>query len=277
MKIPGVFFGVLALLGLALLGGAAAQQQQQTGQATQAPPSPQAPASSQGATPTSLPGVLLSTETLLGTDVKSAQGEEVGEIRQLMIDPRSGRVLYAVIGMGGFLGLGEKDILVPWSAMDVARDGSALVLNVSRQLLQQAPEYKSGQSTEPLNAQGSGGWGSETPYGRLYDPAKEQTVRGQVTSIGTAAPMQGMTPGTQIQVQTEDGKTTQVQLGPEWYLERQDGMPQANTRVQITGSLVEVEGQPVLLAREVQFDGQSLTLRDAQGRPMWSSSRRNAP
>jgi hypothetical protein len=46
---------------------------------------------------------------------------------------------------------------------------------------------------------------------------------------------------------------------------------QENTHVQVTGAQAEIDGQPVLMAREVQFDGKVVTLRDAQGMPMWSS------
>ena len=46
--------------------------------------------------------------------------------------------------------------------------------------------------------------------------------------------------------------------------------------MQVTGARAEIEGQPVLMARDVQFDGQVITLRDAQGMPMWSSLRRAA-
>ena len=88
--------------------------------------------------------------------------------------------------------------------------------------------------------------------------------------------MPGMAPGMQMLVQTDDGKNTRVQVGPTWYLERQDLDVKENTRVQITGAQAEIDGQPVLLAREVQFDGQLLTLRDMQGMPMWSSVRRAA-
>jgi len=83
-----------------------------------------------------------------------------------------------------------------------------------------------------------------------------------------------MAPGMQMLVQTDDGKSTRVQVGPAWYLERQDLDVQENTKVQVTGARAEVEGQPVLMAREVQFNGQLVTLRDAQGMPMWSSLRR---
>jgi hypothetical protein len=83
-----------------------------------------------------------------------------------------------------------------------------------------------------------------------------------------------MAPGMQMLVQTDDGKSTRVQVGPAWYLERQDLDVKENTHVQVTGARAELEGQPVLMAREVQFDGQLVTLRDAQGMPMWSSLRR---
>ena len=161
---------------------------------------------------------------------------------------------------------------------DVARDGKSLVLNLSQQMLQQAPIYEKGKEPVyvPAGEPRGGGWGADTPYGRLYDPAKEQTISGQVVSIETSAPMPGMAPGMQMLVQTDDGKSMRVQVGPVWYLERQDLDLKENTRVQITGAQAEIEGQPVLMAREVQFDGQVITLRDAQGMPKWSSLRRAA-
>jgi len=195
-----------------------------------------------------------------------------------MLDPHTGRVMYGVVAIGGFLGMGEKTIVVPWNALEVARDGKSLVLNVSPQTLQPVPAYEKGKGpvNVPAGETRGGGWGVDTPYGRLYDPAKEQIISGQVVSIETSAPMPGMAPGMQMLVQTDDGKNTRVQVGPTWYLERQDLDVKENTRIQITGARAEIDGQPVLLAREVQFDGQLLTLRDMQGMPMWSSVRRAA-
>jgi hypothetical protein len=202
----------------------------------------------------------------------------MGDLKQLMVDPHTGRVMYGVVTMGGFLGMGAKSVIVPWNAFEVARDGKSLVLNVSPQMLQQAPAYAKGKESVsvPAGEPRDGGWGPDTPYGRLYDPAQEQTLSGQVVSIETSAPLPGMAPGMQMLVQTDDGKTTRVQVGPAWYLERQALDIKEHTRVQVAGARAEIEGQPVLLAREVQFDGQVLTLRDAQGLPMWSSLRRAA-
>ena len=277
MKKHSVLLGMLAVLSLMLASGVLAQQSAPPEQSKSASQSSQSQPSASGRKPdvlTAVPGVLLSTETLLGSNVKNPQGQDVGDLKQLMLDPHAGRVMYAVVAMGGFLGMGEKTVIVPWNALEVARDGKSLVLNVSPQMLQQASAYEKGKEPVPAGESRGGGWGVDTPYGRLYDPAKEQTISGQVVSIETSAPMPGMAPGMQMLVQTDDGKSTRVQVGPAWYLERQDLDMKENTHVQVTGARAEIDGQPVLMAREVQFDGQVLTLRDAQGMPMWSSLRR---
>jgi sporulation protein YlmC with PRC-barrel domain len=281
MKKHSVLLGMLAVLSLMLASGVLAQQPASPEQSKSASQSSQSSPSASGREPdalTAVQGVLLSTETLLGSDVKNPQGQDVGDLKQLMLDPHTGRVMYAVVAMGGFLGMGEKTVIVPWNALEVARDGKSLVLNVSPQMLQQAPSYA--KDKEPVHVPTSeargGGWGVDTPYGRLYDPAMEQTISGQVVSIETSAPIPGMAPGMQLLVQTDDGKSTRVQVGPAWYMERQELNVKENTHVQVTGARAEIEGQQVLMAREVQFDGQVIMLRDAQGMPMWSSLRRAA-
>ena len=276
MKKHSVFLGMLAVLSLMLASGVLAQQPAPPEQSTSVSQSSQSPPTVSGHKPdalTAVRGVLLSTETLLGSDVKNPQGQDVGDLKQLMLDPHTGRVMYAVVAIGGFLGMGAKTVIVPWHALEVGRDGKSLVLNVSPQMLPQAPAYEKGKEYVPTGEPRGGGWGVDTPYGRLYDPAKEQTISGQIVSIETRAPMPGMAPGMQMLVQTDDGKSTRVQVGPAWYLERQDLDIKENTRVQVTGARAEIEGQPVLMARDVQFDGQVITLRDAQGMPMWSSLR----
>jgi len=279
MKKHSVLLGMLAVLSLMLASGVLAQQSAPPEQSKSASQSSQSPLTASGQKPdalTAVQGMLLSTETLLGSDVKSPQGQDVGNLKQLMLDPHTGRVMYAVVAIGGFLGMGEKTVVVPWNALEVARNGKSLVLNVSPQMLQQVSAYEKGKEPVyvPAGESRGGGWGVDTFYGRLYDPAKEQTISGPVVSIETSAPMPGMAPGMQMLVQTDDGKSTRVQVGPAWYLERQDLDVQENTKVQVTGARAEVEGQPVLMAREVQFNGQLVTLRDAQGMPMWSSLRR---
>src|ERR1043166_1077905 len=197
MKKHSVLLGMLAVLSLMLASGVVAQQSAPPEQSKSASQSSQSQHAASGSKPdalTAVQGVLLSTEALLGSDVKNPQGQDVGDLKQLMLDPHTGRVMYAVVAIGGFLGMGEKTVVVPWNALEVARNGKSLVLNVSPQMLQQAPAYEKGKGPVyvPTGESRGGGWGVDTPYGRLYDPAKEQTISGQIVSIETSAPMSGM-------------------------------------------------------------------------------------
>jgi hypothetical protein len=70
-----------------------------------------------------------------------AQGENVGEIDDVMIDPASGRVAYAVVEVGGFLGLGQHKVPVPWAAFAANPNGEGLVLNVPKERLKGAPQF----------------------------------------------------------------------------------------------------------------------------------------
>jgi sporulation protein YlmC with PRC-barrel domain len=84
--------------------------------------------------------VLLSTATLLGSEVKNPQGEDIGDLEHLLIDPHTGRVMYAVITMGTILGMGGETIQVPWETLQVARDGQTFVLHALQPLMpQQSP------------------------------------------------------------------------------------------------------------------------------------------
>src|SRR5262249_15733144 len=192
MKSNSVFLSMVAGLSLMVASGILAQQP--------APPEPSKSASqSSQSYPsmsghksdalTAVHGVLLSTETLLGSNVKNPQGQDVGDLKQLMLAPHTGRVMYAVVAMGGFLGMGEKTVIVPWNALEVARDGKALVLNVSPQMLQQASAYEKGKEPVPAGESRGGGWGVDTPYGRLYYPANEPTISPQVFTIKTTPPI----------------------------------------------------------------------------------------
>jgi sporulation protein YlmC with PRC-barrel domain len=84
---------------------------------------------------------VLSADSLQGTHVKNARGDALGEIKALMIDLASGRVAYAVLAFGGFLGLGDKYFAVPWSAMALDTEDEKFILDVSKEQLQAAKGF----------------------------------------------------------------------------------------------------------------------------------------
>ena len=84
---------------------------------------------------------VLSASTLAGDSVRNPAGEDLGKIDELMIDIPSGRVAYAVLSFGGFLGMGDKLFAVPWNALKVDEDEKCFVLNVDKRRIEQAPGF----------------------------------------------------------------------------------------------------------------------------------------
>jgi hypothetical protein len=84
---------------------------------------------------------LIAADKVEGTAVYGARGEKMGSIYGLMIDKYSGRVIYAVMSFGGFLGLGDRYHPLPWKVLryDPARGG--YVVDLDRDLLEAAPSY----------------------------------------------------------------------------------------------------------------------------------------
>lgn len=83
----------------------------------------------------------LSATTLIGDDVRNLEGENLGEIEDIMIDVEAGRIAYAVLSFGGFLGIGDKLFAVPWSAMTLDIDEKAFILDIDKEMLEDAPGF----------------------------------------------------------------------------------------------------------------------------------------
>jgi sporulation protein YlmC with PRC-barrel domain len=126
---------------IALIASTAVAQQPQPQPPASQPSPPGSPPSTQPATPPSQTGGTLQVDanTLLGSTVRDAQGQDIGKVSRLMIDPQEGRVTNVVIGMGGTLGMGEKLVSVPWNSVKVGQDQGKVIVSVDQQVLQQAP------------------------------------------------------------------------------------------------------------------------------------------
>lgn len=83
----------------------------------------------------------LTAHTIMGDKVVNARGEDLGDIKDLMVDLDKGCISYAVLEFGGFLGTGEKLFAIPWQAFTVDEDNERLILNVDKERLQNAPGF----------------------------------------------------------------------------------------------------------------------------------------
>lgn len=87
---------------------------------------------------------LMGADTLVGNDVFNKQDEDLGDVKDIMLDMRSGRVSYAVLSFGGFLGMGEKLFAVPWEALKLDTENKRFVLDVKKDRLENAPGFNKG-------------------------------------------------------------------------------------------------------------------------------------
>ena len=84
---------------------------------------------------------IMGADTLLGNDVYNRDGEDLGDIKEFMIDMATGKVAYAVLSFGGILGLGDKLFAVPWKALTLDTDNERFTLNVPKASLSDAPGF----------------------------------------------------------------------------------------------------------------------------------------
>jgi sporulation protein YlmC with PRC-barrel domain len=84
---------------------------------------------------------VLAASTLTGDSVQNSAGEQLGKVDEIMIDIPSGRVAYAVLSFGGFLGMGNKLFAVPWATLRVDEDHKHFILDVDKTRLENAPGF----------------------------------------------------------------------------------------------------------------------------------------
>jgi sporulation protein YlmC with PRC-barrel domain len=86
-------------------------------------------------------GQLISSEKVTGTTVYNSAGDNLGSIHDLMIDKRGGRVAYAVMSFGGFLGIGEKYHPLPWHVLTYDENKGGYNIDLTADQLRGAPAY----------------------------------------------------------------------------------------------------------------------------------------
>ena len=150
---------------------AAAQPQQAT-----SPPAP--------GTTTSLPGrdtpaPTLSGDTrkLIGRSVQNAQNDTIGEIKSVYIGP-DGKVASFIVGVGGILGVGEREVRLAWSDLRVSDNGEKVVLNMTKDELKAKPEYKYSEK---------GPWTAGDPNRIARDRAAGERMSADRDTVSTAS------------------------------------------------------------------------------------------
>lgn len=91
----------------------------------------------------------LSSAQIVGADVRNARDEHLGSIEDAVFDRETGDIDYVVISRGGFFGIGEDEIAVPWEMLEVAPGMNLFVLNVAESVIENAPEIDADDLSAP--------------------------------------------------------------------------------------------------------------------------------
>ena len=134
----------------------------------------------------------------IGMQVKNPRNETVGKVSDMALDLKSGRIAYAVVSVGGFLGVGDKMVAVPIEALTVEKGAKHLLLDVNKQQVEQAAGFsenswpdldavKSGKTigftAKADTEKGVGGTGSEAEEAKGTERADQRRASQPVTSI----------------------------------------------------------------------------------------------
>jgi hypothetical protein len=162
--IAALVLGIVIVVVPAITPSRAAEDQPAGQNEANAPPSVQPPVSTVPVTPKDAappPSVTIigasEAHGVLGRDVRSAAGEDMGRIVDVIVD-RTGHVRAAAIDFGGFLGVGSRKIVVDWNALrfgKIANKKDSITLELTKAQVAAAPEYKEDTPIVVLGASGS--------------------------------------------------------------------------------------------------------------------------
>lgn len=84
---------------------------------------------------------VMAADTLKRNKLLTSDRVEIGRISEIMLDVRSGRIAYAVLASGGFLGMGERLFAIPWNALTLDTDEKCFRLDVTAERIKNAPAF----------------------------------------------------------------------------------------------------------------------------------------
>ena len=128
---------------------------------------------------------LIASDRVEGTAVYDAQGKRIGKVEHLVIDKSGGRVAYAVLSFGGFLGIGANHYPIPWPMLDYDEKLGGYRVDITEEQLKNAPKIEQAKNWEQANR-----GRDEEVHGYWEQPAPVQ--EGQTSSFITSDRVEGM-------------------------------------------------------------------------------------
>jgi sporulation protein YlmC with PRC-barrel domain len=231
------------------------------------------------------------------SDIKSKQlvgndGRDIGKINDIVLDTNSGRIAFVVVTFGGVLGIGDDRVPVPWTTLDVNKDGRLYAPTMDKEMIRSSPHltdkewgelrdpefgsrvYKHFGKSAPWLERTTGESGRPatglSDYDRLCAKGTPREISGTITSIDEATPMRGTDKITVLTIRTDANDTVMVHTCPKAYLDSNKLDLKTGDAVKISGRQVEVDGKDCTIATQItKAGGQPVSLRKDDGSPNW--------
>lgn len=242
---------------------------------------------------------LLASNTLMGFDVNSMQGEKLGQLNDIVFDVRQGNLAYALISFRMSPETDRRIAAAPWDSIELKADQKVAAINADQTALLASvlPEGNLSRLCEPAFArqihQGFNqepywevfgfiapagtmpraitgtGWAADSMYNKSFDVNAMKTISGTITKIGTFSHGRETSPGLKLRVETDQGQNITIYAGPEQYYLRQPVKLQRGDQIKVTGSQTMADQKSVIMACEIHKGTESFKIRDMQGKPLW--------
>ena len=138
----------------------------------------------------------------------------------------------------------------------------------------QAHDCCQGRHGCPMASQPEARPGTErTGTAPVYDPDTVTTLRGTASGVTVVPSRGGRMGGVHITLSSE-GQAMDVHLGPSWFLDREGVSVSKGDAVEVSGSVIDLNGETFLIARELKTGNKVVKLRDERGVPAWAGGRR---
>jgi len=231
--------------------------------------------------------LVVKASDIIGRKVKNAQGEDLGKVEDLAIDSTDGRVNYAVLSFGGFLGMGDKLFAIPFMALH--HQEKECVLDMPKERLEKAPGFDKDHwpnfSDRKWGAEIYQFYGTKPNWSEAGDKAMsgiacdETTVANLKVKPSSAKSYDGRVTkvdGHAITIKTDDGDLC-VQCAPSSFLSAQNCSLKQNDEVKVKAvSVATPTGlDKVLVATEIRKGDKIIVLRNDDGTPTWLPSKKD--
>ncbi|MEJ2164178.1 MAG: PRC-barrel domain-containing protein [Desulfobacterales bacterium] len=244
-------------------------------------------------------------DKIIGSGVINLEGKRIGTISDLVINIDTGKIEYAALEFGGFMGFDDKLFAVPWQSLTAVPADGIFIIDQSEKRLKKAPGFDKNSwpdvndkswgagiyefyrhhlpypqaSATPLtpvqqqvqdNHRAYPGYAAEPSLSNVWANVYEKMFNPEkIESVSGRILRVEFSEGLQLVIYSDAKKPVLVALGPNEYFGGEEKYLRPGDKVTVTGSMVIVDDTPLLIATKVREGNEQLKISNNEGHPLW--------